>query len=306
MLGFAFLLRYLSPSEAFLCALAACLFNLFVLPRFGAQRIFRESEGKPMRSGPFYYSLSILALILLFPNQLYVAAAAWGVMALGDGSAGVCWISTTRLWIPWNPGKTFAGTISFVLFGSIGASSLLFWTLPRFPQHNFSPEAIIVISCTVSVCCAVVESLSWEINDNLSVPLAAGLLFYLVIDTSLLTMLRTYAFWTHLGLGLLLNVFLALLAWFFGWVRTSGCPAGILVGTLIFGFQSWRGLAILLCFFVFGSLSTQMGYHSKRELGISQSKRGARGAREVLANGVVPAVLSILAAVTGHGHLPWG
>ena len=59
----------------------------------------------------------------------------------------------------------------------------------------------------------------------------------------------------------------------------------------------------MLCFFFFGSLSTQMGYHYKRELGISQSKRGARGAREVLANGVVPAVLSILAAVTGHGPL---
>ena len=116
-------------------------------------------------------------------------------------------------------------------------------------------------------------------------------------------MLRTYSFWTHLGLGLLVNIFLALIGWLFGWVRASGCQSGILVGTLIFGFQGWRGLAILLCFFFFGSLSTQMGYHYKRELGISQSKRGARGAREVLANGVVPAVLSILAAVTGHGPL---
>ncbi|PYV92548.1 MAG: hypothetical protein DMG05_04200 [Acidobacteria bacterium] len=303
MLGFAFLLRYLSPHEALLCAVGACLFNLFFLPRFGAHRIFREFESKPIRSGPFYYSISVLVLILLFPRQLYIVAAAWGVMALGDGSAGVCWISTTRLWIPWNPRKTFAGTIAFVLFGSIGASVLLFWTLPSFPQLHLSPATIIGLSCTVSLCCAIIESLPWKINDNLSVPLAAGLLFYLLIETSLLTMLRAYDFWIHLGVGLLINILLALIAWFFGWVRASGCLAGILIGTLIFGFQGWRGWAILLCFFVFGSLSTQMGYDYKRQLGISQTKRGARGTREILANGIVPAALSILAAVADEGRL---
>lgn len=305
MLGFAFLLRYLSPQEAFLCALAACLFNLYLLPQFGARRIFRESENEPIRSGPFYYSLSVLVLILLFPQHLYIVAAAWGVMALGDGSASLCGTTTSRFWIPWNPQKTITGAMGFIFFGSVGASALLFWTLPQFPQLYLSPREIVGLSCTVSICCAVVESLPWKVSDNLSVPLAAGLLFYLFIDTSLLTMLRTCAFWTHLGLGLLVNIFLALIAWFFGWVRISGCQAGIFVGTLIFGFQGWRGLVILLCFFIFGSVSTKMGYHYKRELGISQSesKGDARGAKEVLANGIVPAMLSILAAVTNESRL---
>src|SRR5205823_14364609 len=116
--------------------------------------------------------------------------------------------------------------------------------------------------------CACVKSLPLYGNDHLSVPLVVCLLFYLLIGTSLVAMLRTYSFWTHLGLGLLVNVFLALIGCLFGWVGASGCQSGILVGTLIFGFQGWRGLAILLCFFFFGSLSTQMGYHYKRELGI--------------------------------------
>lgn len=303
MLGFAFSLRYLSPFQALLCAFGACAFNLWCLPHAGNGRILRQSEKSPLRSGPFYYSFSVLILILIFFRSLHIVAAAWAVMALGDGTASLSGKLSQGFPIPWNPQKSILGSMRFVVFGTLGAVSLLLWTLRASPQAQFSLAEVITVCLGVTICCAVIESLPWKLDDNFTVPLAAGVLFFLLLNTSLLSLLSTQEFSRALARGFLMNLILACVAWLLGWIRVSGAIAGIPLGTLIFVFLGTRGLSLLLVFLILGSLSTKLGYRSKRELGMPQSHRGARGAKEVLANGVLPALLAALASVTSNGNL---
>ena len=69
-------------------AATAFVFNLFLLPRLGGRRLYRpvdEARGFPI--GILLYPLSVLLLILAFPSRLDIVAAAWGILAFGDGSA---------------------------------------------------------------------------------------------------------------------------------------------------------------------------------------------------------------------------
>src|SRR5262245_2594955 len=85
---FGLLLRWLNFWQAALFALAAFIFNWLILPRIGGKKLYRpddEARGYPI--GILLYPLSVLLLILLFPHRLYIAAAAWAIMAWGDGFA---------------------------------------------------------------------------------------------------------------------------------------------------------------------------------------------------------------------------
>ena len=125
----AFSLRWLGPFWGALLALGGCLFNLFVLPRIGGRRLWRLDEVEAGRSlGIVFYPLAVLLLILAFWRRLEVAAAAWGILAFGDGMAAV--VGTALGWakLLWNPAKSWVGSAACWLFGTVAAAALLLWT----------------------------------------------------------------------------------------------------------------------------------------------------------------------------------
>ena len=86
--AFALLLRVISSWQATALAALALLFNLALLPRIGGRRLYRpadEARGFPL--GILLYPLSVLLLTLAFPSRLDIVAAAWGILACGDGAA---------------------------------------------------------------------------------------------------------------------------------------------------------------------------------------------------------------------------
>jgi len=80
---FAFLFPCLTWEQAAGCALLLLLFNTLILPWLDVE------VAKPPRTGIVLYPISVLALIVLYRNHLHIAAAAWAIMALGDGMATV-------------------------------------------------------------------------------------------------------------------------------------------------------------------------------------------------------------------------
>ena len=65
------------------------LFNVLALPRLGGTRLYRRAEhARGYSAGILLYPLSILLLLLLFPARPDIVAAAWGILAVGDGMAG--------------------------------------------------------------------------------------------------------------------------------------------------------------------------------------------------------------------------
>src|SRR3954462_8604216 len=127
---FALLLRLLTSWQAAALAAFALAFNALALPRLGGRRLYRpvdEARGFPL--GILLYPLAVLLLVLLFPARLDIVAAAWAILAFGDGvatlvgraaSPGPASSAARTGQLPWNADKTIAGTTAFIACGALG------------------------------------------------------------------------------------------------------------------------------------------------------------------------------------------
>lgn len=293
----AFSLRYLGPAWSAVLAAAALAFNLFLLPRIGGRRLWRDHELASGSSlGIVLYPLSVLLLILAFSWRLEVAAAAWGILAFGDGMASVAGMALGRRKLPWNPGKSWIGSGAYALFGGLAASTLLVWTAPGVYAWGFA----LAVGFAAAIAAAALESLPQGLDDNIGVPLVSGLF--------LAGLVLTHGHWGdflasdalpfRLLMAVLVNAALAGTAYAARTVNRSGVAAGFLVGFVIYAFLDWRGYLLLLAFFVLGSACTKIGYRRKAAEKLAQEEGGRRGARHALANVSVAAACAVFAALT--------
>ena len=126
--AFAALLRFLTWPQAAMAATVALVFNAVLLPRVGGRRLYRPADvdrGFPI--GILLYPTAILLLILTFRSRLDIVAAAWAILAFGDGFATLVGGGTP---LPWNRPKSMRGTAAFVAFGASAGVALAWWTRP--------------------------------------------------------------------------------------------------------------------------------------------------------------------------------
>ena len=297
--GFAFLLRDLSPPQASALAVSAFLFNWQVLPRMGGRTLWRSADhAQGFPRGILLYPLSVLALILYFWSSLWMAAALWGVLAFGDGSASLVGQTVGGPRLPWNRDKGWAGFAAFIVFGTLGAACLIAWTsrLPLDPFAWHAPRTFGVAFVT-TLLCALVESLPTTLDDNFTVPLIGALVLPLVAQADPSLWASDPGFPGRVFLGLGLNLAVALGAMAAGSIDLGGAVSAVVIGTVITAGLGVGGFAVMMAFFVLGSLATRLGYRVKAARGIAQEKGGARGWRNAWANGAVPAFLAALAGL---------
>lgn len=298
----AFSLRFLGPLwGAVLAAVALCM-NLFLLPRIGGRRMWREAEHAAGSSlGIVLYPLAVLLLILIFYRRLEVAAAAWGILAFGDGMASVAGMALGRRKLPWNPRKSWVGTIAYILFGTIAAAVLLEWTAPG-PPEKYSWAFALAVCFAAALLAAALESLPQGLDDNIGVPLVSGLFLFCLLLTQghWQAFLATPGLERRLLLGALINGVLAGAAYAARTVNRSGVFGGFFVGFAIYAFLDWRGFLLLLSFFVIGSACTKLGYKRKAAAKLAQEEGGRRGARHAFANAGVATACALFAALTDH------
>lgn len=304
----AFALRWLGPWWGALCAVAAVIFNFAILPRFGGKALWREGEKARGQSiGIVLYPVAVLLLILVFNQRLEVAAAMWGVLAFGDGMAGIFGMLFGRAKLPWNAKKSWIGTFAFWLFGTAAAWGLLHWTVPgRYEDWTFTLAAC----AAAALLAALLESMPQGLDDNIGVPLVSGLLLFAILVNGSGSGAGGWAalgereFLVQLAIGLAVNLALAVAAYAAKAVNLSGAVAGLVVGSVIWGALGWQGFLLLAAFFVLGSAATKLGYRKKAEKKLAQEEGGRRGARHALANCGVATVCALLAATVPLG-LPY-
>jgi uncharacterized protein (TIGR00297 family) len=299
----AFTLRWLGPWWGALCAVAALVFNLALLPRLGGKALLRGHERERGRSiGIVLYPVAVLLLILVFNRRLEVAAAMWGILAFGDGMAGLVGMALGRRKLPWNPGKSWAGTLAYLVFGTLGAWVLLLWTAPA-RYEGTEAWAFTLAACAVTALVgALLESLPQGLDDNIGVPLVCGLLLLgLLLSEGGWGVVGEDGFLLAAGIGLAVNLVLAVAAHRAGSVNLSGALAGLVIGTAIWAFLGWQGFLLLAAFFVLGSAATRLGYSRKAAAKLAQEEGGRRGARHAFANAGVALACAVFAATT-----PWG
>ena len=164
---FAFFLKYLSQWQVFFILLFFLVFVLVLLPQLKAKSYFYREAEKKYSAGAVLYFLVLMVLVLVFP--LPIVAVSWAILALGDGMATLIGRNFRVKELQWNRKKSYAGTIAFVVFGTLGAVILLRWMLPEFGFNS-----ALSLSLKTVIVAAIVESLPWRVNDNISVPIASA------------------------------------------------------------------------------------------------------------------------------------
>jgi uncharacterized protein (TIGR00297 family) len=242
------------------------------------------------------YPVTVLLLILVFWRRLEVAAAAWGILAFGDGMASVVGMGLGERKLPWNPRKSWAGTLSYVAFGTLGAGALLQWTAPG----RYAPAFAWAAALAAALLAALLESLPEGLDDNLGVPLVSALFLAALLLTAggWSAWLADPSLVRRAAIGAAINALLAVAGLASRSVNRSGMVAGFLVGTLIYACLDSRGYALLLTFFVIGTGATKLGYATKARERIAQEEGGRRGAKHALAKTAVAAACALFAVTT--------
>jgi len=177
--GFALLLRWLTWWQAALLAVVALAFNLLLLPRLGGHHLYRPvdiARGFPL--GILLYPLAVLLLVLLFPSRLDIVAAAWAILAFGDGFATLIGRATRSPQLPWNPDKTIGGTTAFIVCGTLGGIAFAWWVRPAIVPPP--PLAFTILApLAAAIAAAFVETIPVRLDDNISVPATAAAVLWL-------------------------------------------------------------------------------------------------------------------------------
>jgi uncharacterized protein (TIGR00297 family) len=298
--AFALLLRWLDTPQAAALALGAFAFNWLVLPRVGGRELWRGSDlSRGYSIGILAYPLAVLLMVLVFHRQLWMAAAGWGLLAVGDGMASLAGQATGGPRLPWNARKSWAGLLAFAAFGTAAAAFLAAWTLrqPLAPGAAHWPRTL-GVAAALALACALVESLPTTLDDNITVPLTVVLLLPLVAGARPALLGEDPLAPHRLAMGFVLNAAIAVPALLVRAIDARGALALVVLGTAVTLGLGLPGLALVACFFVLGTAATRLGFRVKADRGIAQERGGMRGWRHALANGGVPAALALLAAVS--------
>jgi len=272
-------LKFLTWPQAAAMAVAAVLFNLFVLPRL-THRVFRPGDlDRPWASGIVIYPLAVLGLILIFRERLDLAAAAWGILAAGDGMATLVGTNVRSPRLPWNPDKSVAGLAAFIVAASLASVGLLLWTTGGVATTP------LWWAVAASVVAGLVETIPIRLDDNWSVPLAAACVLWssTLIDPHVLAS-RVPAVADDAVLAVGANGAVALAGLLAGTVTASGALTGLVIGVVVVlggGLAAW---GLLLATFVVASVCTRVGAARKVAAGIAEDRGGRRGPGNALAN----------------------
>jgi uncharacterized protein (TIGR00297 family) len=294
----ALLLRYLSAFEATLVAAIALVFNLYAL-RGIARHLYRPGESRRRwLSGITLYPLAILVLLLILPDRLDIVAAAWGVLAFGDGMATLAGRHIRSPRLPWNPDKTTAGSVAFLRSGSAAASFLCWWCRPAVipPPYTWFSIWMPVLAATAA---AAVETIPIRLDDNVSVPAtAAAVLWSASFISEDLAASFAAAAWPLLPLAGVANVAVAAAGYLARSVTTSGAICGALIGTTIVVAAGWGGWVLLLATFTLAVVASRLGLRRKLQLGIAEERGGRRGAGNAFANTGIAAGAALLGSLS--------
>jgi uncharacterized protein (TIGR00297 family) len=311
--GFALLLRWITWPQALALAGGALVFNLFVLPLF-ATRLYRPGDRPRSLHGIVFYPLSVLILLLLFPSRLDIVAAAWGILAAGDGIATLAGRAIGGVRWPWNPDKTVEGTFAFILAGTAAGIALALWCRPAGVPMLFAIGAVPIAAVTA----AMVETIPIKLDDNLSVALSAGGALWIgamivarhaALVHGLVSLVLHPPPGTHNDImfttpdptaALVANTAVAAAGYAAGTVSIAGAISGFFIGVVIFVALGWRGWTLLLVTFVAASVASRMGLERKLRLGIAEARGGRRGPGNAIANTGAAAIAALLAGLDVH------
>ncbi len=291
MVGWAFLIGWVPPLYISLLALAALLFNIFLLPVLTSRGLERKEDLElGFSPGMIAYPAVVLLLSLIFFRQQVFLAIAWGAMAFGDGFASVIGERYGKHRLGKMTDKTWEGTLSFMFFGLTG-TLLLFFCLPHSIRMGIPLRAWMIAIAVAMVLGAAAETLRGAVNDNIIVPLVAAFASYFAIRIYQTGQFHVPENWVP---GLVSVFVLAGVSYFSGKFDLKGALTGGGLTAMVFAGGNLPGLSYLFLFVIAGVAGSAWKFSEKQKLGLAQENRNRRTAIHVVANGGVAGVCGIL------------
>jgi uncharacterized protein (TIGR00297 family) len=281
-------LRWLDWRAAAALALAALLFNVWVMPKIG-RGIYRNRLQR-RDPGIVAYPAVVLLLVLVFGDtDLPLVAAVWAMMAFGDPAAAIAGRTVGGPALPWNGEKTWIGF--FADWAVAGAASIAVFCFVA--RRSPGPDTVLVLMLGAGLY-AFLESARSGLDDNVVAALPTALALYAMNAHWPPSLAAAPITARSLAIALGVNLGVALLMGLLRIVSRSGAIAGAVAGFVILAAGGWRAYGLLWAFFLLGTFATKLGYRHKAAAGMAQSNQGRRGAANVVANCSVPAALLML------------
>jgi dolichol kinase len=129
-----------------------------------------------VRPGEQGWAVSVWAFVatalvpmIAVPGHVELSLTALVILAFGDGAASLCGMALRGPTLPWNGGKTIAGTLAFIVCAA-PCAVWIYWGLsnPQVPMQTAWICGIVAVAMS-----AVAESIPSSINDNIRVGAAA-------------------------------------------------------------------------------------------------------------------------------------
>lgn len=299
-IGFALAIGHTPPWLVTTLCIGALAFNIWVLPRLSRGRLERQTEQiKGYSLGMLAYPAVLAVLSMVFYRQQIFLAVGWGAMAFGDGFSNLAGRKWGRVALPWNEGKSWAGSAAFLLMGWAG-TMLLLLCLPQSSYLEISLlQWAVIVAIAISVA-AVVETVPGLVDDNISVPVVAAAVAWACVRLSHHTLATELPENLWLGLGLVVALTAGSLLT--RKIDLSGALTGGLLTTALFLGGGLTGIALIFSFFVGGTLASMFRHREKESLGVAQEKGGKRSYPHALANAAAPAMCGLVAWLSPDHH----
>jgi uncharacterized protein (TIGR00297 family) len=227
-------------------------------------------------------------------------AAVWANLSVGDAASNLVGRHFGRRPLPWNPHKSWLGSLAGLIAASAAGFVLILWT--GFPAP---PEGRIALALgyalATALVCAIAESLPLPIDDNLTISIV-GSTFLLWLSQARTPLHRDPQ---DLLVSVLVPLALGGAAYALATLTPSGLVSGVVVGAVGWHAFGAAGFALLSLFFILGSFFSHVGYVRKEASGIAQPNQGRRSARHVLGKGGA-ATLAALAGSFVETHAAGG
>ena len=302
--AFALTLPYLPWWTAVLLASLAVAFNVFALQKLLGLQLFRPGERlRRLTSGFVLYPLVVLGLLLVLGSRLDIVAAAWGILAAGDGMATIIGRRYPIRPIPWNHAKSLGGSLALAVCGGAAGVFLAWWCRDTVmpPAYGWFPFVAPIIA---AIAAAAVETIPVSLDDNVSVTATAAAVMWAIslVSADLVAAAWHTQLWM-VPLATSVNAVVAAAGYRARTVRVSGAVCGGLLGTIILVCAGWQGWVLLLLTFGAAVVTSRLGLRRKEQLGIAEERGGRRGAGNAFANTGVAAFAALMAALT-YAHDP--
>ncbi len=284
---------------------------LFKKPLPGSREMLTDSINEGIRSAKnlaISVFLLLLISVLLEPTPyslpLYVIAGAIAISTFGTSAANFMryrkMLQTLREESQVIDGHAYyllPSSIMLLCVGIITAYLAGSW-LMHWQDINASYNLIFFIAVIGSVTGALFESIPSDIDNNISVPLGAGMSMWLFSSFGYSVPPSEMFF------ALIFSLILGYMAYRSKIADISALLSAAFIGVLIIVFSELFWFILLLTFFILGGIFTKYKYKYKESIGLAQSKGGMRSYENVFSNSTAALVLAICYGIyPQHGEL---